>query len=187
MSNQVAAPPLPIIETEEDLMLAYVGGDAAAFRRLFARLAPMIAGMARRRLRNDAEAQDVAQQTFLQLHRARHDFRPGMRLRPWVVTIAMNLARDLLRRRSRWLAEEVPDHLAAAGPSPAEALDRAVESRRARAAVALLPVEQRELIERRWFREENFEEIATALGTTQGAARVRSHRAVRTLRALLAA
>ena len=47
------------------------------------------------------EANDLVQQTFLQLHRARVDFDPGQKLKPWVFTIAMNLKREYFRRKKR--------------------------------------------------------------------------------------
>ena len=67
--------------TDEKLMLAYADGDSAAFDTLFERYAPTL-------LRTmDAAA---VRQTFLQMHRARHDFVPGSRLRPWLMHIAAN-------------------------------------------------------------------------------------------------
>lgn len=51
--------------SDEELMAAYVAGDAHAHREIFDRLAPMLLNLARRRLRDDAEAEDVVQRIFL--------------------------------------------------------------------------------------------------------------------------
>src|SRR5215467_14772428 len=91
----------PRMRSDEELMLAYANGDESAFRELFRRYAPMLLRLCTRQVGRPADAQDLVQQTFLQLHRARRDFRADMRLRPWIMTIALNLARDLLRRRGR--------------------------------------------------------------------------------------
>src|SRR4051794_26555021 len=81
----------PDTRSDEELMAAYIDGDAAAFRGLFERHAAVLYRLARRRLNSDDDARDVVQQTLLQMHRARNDFRRGSRLRPWLFTIAMNL------------------------------------------------------------------------------------------------
>lgn len=166
-------------------MAAYVGGDSRAFREVFLRFAPMLEAMARRRLGPGPDSDDLVQQAFLQLHRARHDFRPGMRLRPWLVTIAMNLARDLLRRRGRRPEEPIdPERVEApmrAGGGP----EGADEARRVRAALARLPEDQREAVELFWLSGLSYAEIAQIVGATEGAVRVRAHRGYVRLRALL--
>jgi RNA polymerase sigma-70 factor (ECF subfamily) len=172
--------------TDEELMLAYARGDQAAFRELFSRYAPMLLRLMTRTVSRGADAQDLVQQTFLQLHRARGDFRADMRVRPWIMTIAMNLARDLLRRRGRRPEVEVEED---ALPAPSAIASQQVESkdvgRRVREALAALPREQREVIELHWFEQLSFQEIAAIVGATSGAARVRAHRGYTTLRARL--
>ena len=80
--------------TDEELMDAYVDGDDAAFRVLFERYAPILLRLTRRHLRDEELAREIVQQTFFRLHGARNDFRRGSKLRPWVMTIAMNLVRE---------------------------------------------------------------------------------------------
>jgi RNA polymerase sigma-70 factor, ECF subfamily len=172
--------------TDEDLMVAYVAGDAGAFSELFRRYAPVLLRLLRRHLSRPSDAQDLAQQTFLQLHRARHDFRAGSRLRPWIYTIALNLARDTSRWRSRHpeisMDEETLPVSAAVQPDVA---DNAVPDRRLREALGCLPEEQRQAIELHWFAQLSFSEIAVIVGTSPGAARVRAHRGYTTLRRTL--
>jgi RNA polymerase sigma-70 factor (ECF subfamily) len=169
--------------SDEDLMLAYAGGEEAAFRTLFARYAPQLVRVLRRQVGREADAQDLAQQTFLQLHRARHDFKPGTRLRPWVITIALNLARDHLRRRGRRPEAPLDDRVPEPSVEPAIPDGGDAETaQRVRRALGTLPRDQREVIELHWFEQLSFAEIATVVGSTSGAVRVRAHRGYVTLR-----
>ena len=78
-------------------MGAYQRGDHGAFEELFARYAALVTGYMRRGYRSEHDAQDLTQQTFLHLHRGRHDYRAGAPLRPWLMTIARNVLRDRIR------------------------------------------------------------------------------------------
>ncbi len=165
-------------------MSAYVAGDTAAFRVLFDRYHAQVMGLARRRVRTDDEARDIVQLSFLHLHRARSDFRPDAKLRPWLFTIAMNLVREHHRRRGRrpeTLLE--PERL----PEPpqvdlAPATDAA---ERVQHALSQLPAGQREVIELHWLSELPYEEVAVIVGASVAAVRVRAHRGYEALRVLL--
>jgi RNA polymerase sigma-70 factor (ECF subfamily) len=177
-------PSEPGERNDEELMLAHARGDANAFGRLFTRFAPQLLRIARRQVSREADAQDIVQQTFLQAHRARHDFKAHMRLRPWLVTIALNLGRDLLRRRGRRPETDI-DTVPLADPAvrePGSDGEEAERSGRVRAALAMLPADQREVIELHWFEELSFGDIAEAVGATAGAVRVRAHRGYVALR-----
>jgi RNA polymerase sigma-70 factor (ECF subfamily) len=175
-----------MMDSDEALMLRYAGGDEAAFRELFARWAAPLLRLLRRHVGRDPDAQDLAQQTFLQLHRARRDFRAEMKLKPWIITIALNLARDHLRRRGR-RPEASLDEGTIPEPAVAPAVGGEAEeaARRVRLALAELPREQREVIELHWFEQLSFPEIAGIVGATSGAVRVRAHRGYVALRARL--
>src|SRR5262245_17392700 len=137
------------MRSDEDLMLAYAQGDDSAVREIFQRYAPVLGRLVQRQVGRQADAQDVVQQTFLQLHRARRDFRPDTRLRPWIMTIALNLARDLLRRRGRRpesVMEEATLPVSAAVQPVAGKGDEDV-AKKVRAALSTLPRDQREVIE----------------------------------------
>lgn len=166
-------------------MSAYVAGDADALRQLYERLAPVVLGVARRKLGSEADARDVVQWTFLHLHRARFDFRADRALRPWLFTITMNLIREQFRRVARRREDlgdgEVPD-----GVEGVDAMD-ADEARRVRAAVRALPELQREVIELHWFEELSFPEVAVIVGASVSAVKVRAHRGYLALREALAA
>src|SRR5262245_12360590 len=86
---------------EETLMARYAAGDLAAFRRLFELLAPRVHGFFLRSFSDPCIADDLTQNTFLKLHRARASYRPDLPLKPWVFTIAASVRRDELRRLYR--------------------------------------------------------------------------------------
>lgn len=171
--------------TDEALMHAYVDGDHAAFRLLFERYAPMLVRLVSRHLRSEELAREVVQQTFFQLHAARRDFRVGAKLRPWVFTIAMNLVRGHFRKAGRRKETALDEHRIAARErerGPLEARERVVLLRH---ALAQLPDGQREVIALHWFEERPFAEVAEIVGSTEGAVRVRAHRAYKRLKELL--
>lgn len=164
-------------------MAAYIAGDPAAFRELFERYAPFLMSMLAARPATKNDVADLVQQTFLQLHRARHDFDPRYKLRPWLLTIALNLRRQEARRKYR--RPEVPLELdldhgilegVAAPPHDGEA------AAMVQSAIAALPIEQREAIELHWIAGLSFHEIAEVMGISAGAARVRAHRGYVALR-----
>jgi RNA polymerase sigma-70 factor (ECF subfamily) len=171
--------------TDEALMAAYVAGDAEAHRVLFGRLAPPLLAMARRHLGDRAEAEDVVQKTFLLVHRARHDFRPDARLRPWVFTIAMNLVRDTFRKRAR--QREAPLELDGRREPASwdDRVERAQQARLVREALATLPHDQRRAIELHWLEERPFAEVAELVGASVSAVKVRAHRGYKRMRAWL--
>lgn len=173
--------------TDEELMAAYAAGEQAAFAELFERYAPRLLRMMRRRVSLAEDADDLVQQTFLQLHRARADFDPTRRLRPWLWTIAANLQREYFRRRQRRPETSLEVEPEARNGRPNGAVERADQAARVRAALSSLPSGQREVIQLHWFEELSFPEIAEVLGVGLSAVKVRAHRGYRALREVLEA
>lgn len=164
-------------------MAAYAEGDEAAFRALFARNAPLLTRVVRAQLRSEEETRDLVQQVFLQLHRARRDYRKGDPLRPWLFTIAYNLCRD--RWRAMGHRHEVPLEQAPPLVGPTTAADLLQDHERARqlrAALVDLPEDQRRVIEMHWFADLPLPDVAAALGVSLSAVKVRAHRAYERLR-----
>ena len=171
--------------TDEELMDAYVDGDDAAFRDLFERYAPILLRLTRRHLRDDELAQEIVQQTFFRLHGARNDFRRGSKLRPWVMTIAMNLVREHWRRKKRRKMSDLEVDTQAAPQADYMPIELQQRSALLHGALERLPNSQREVVELHWFQERPYAEIAQIVGTSEGAVRVRAHRAYTTLKQLL--
>ena len=170
--------------SDEELMARYQKGDQDAFRELYARYASKLDSLMRRSLFRQEEARDLVQQTFLQLHRARHDFRTDSKLRPWLYTIALNLKRKhfrtVARKPSSSLEVDVGEERA-----PELPLERAEDVARLREALGQLSAGQREVIELHWFEGLPFAEVAEVVGASLSAVKVRAHRGYKQLREIL--
>src|SRR5262245_42430434 len=175
------------MRSDEELMLAYAEGEENAVRELFQRYAPVLVRLVQRQIGRQPDAQDIVQQTFLQLHRARRDFRADMRLRPWTLPIALSLARDLLRRRGRRPESAMEEATLPASVAVQPVAGNGAEdvAKKVRAALSTLPRDQREVIELHWFEQLSFNDIADIVGATSGAVRVRAHRGYVALRRTL--
>ncbi len=169
--------------TDEVLMRQFCQGDAGAFDALFARHAAAIRGYLWRSTGSAAAADDLAQETFLSLVRARGRFLDGARFKPWLYAIATNAARDW-RRRGKFEAPTddgtLPEQAAEEVPLPDPGLAKVV-----RAALEQLPEAQREAILLHRFEGLGYAEIAVIAGVTESAVKVRAHRGHERLRELL--
>ena len=166
-------------------MAAYCAGDSASFGELFARYAPILERVLRRFGPSKDQLADLVQQTFLQLHRARNDFRHDSELRPWLMTIAFNLAREQLRRARRRPETEL-DATAEFKLAHQPVEQQRFELRRDLSlALAQLPNDQQEVVRLHFVEELSFEEISEKVGASTGAVRVRAHRGYTALRKLL--
>jgi RNA polymerase sigma-70 factor, ECF subfamily len=166
-------------------MTDYVAGETAAFRTLFARHAGGLLRLMLRELGTPEEARDLVQQTFLQLHRARHDYDSSQRFKPWLVTIALNLKREYFRRLRR--RPETPVAVLVEPAAPGSDHDALVAHSSLDWALGKLPEEHRRVIELHWFHGLSFAEVAECVGISRASAKLRAHRGYVRLRELLAA
>ena len=171
--------------SDEELMRAYVDGDHEAFRILFGRYAPMLMRLTVRHLKSEELAREVVQQTFFQMHAARLDFDVGRKLRPWVFTIAMNLVREHFRKKKRRKETELEDERLEQPASERGPIEQRQRAELLHAAMEKLPASQREVVELHWFEERPYAEVAQIVGASEGAVRVRAHRAYKKLKDLL--
>lgn len=169
--------------SDEALMMAYVDGDALAFAELFHRYTPRLRRVLLWQVPVRAEVDDLIQQTFLQLHRARRDFDSAHSFRPWLFTIAFNLKREQLRKRKR--RPEVALDASAPEPRTDSGEGRSHAALALDLALVRLPVEQREVIVLHWFGGLSFAEVASAVGASTAAVKVRAHRGYLALRRLI--
>lgn len=166
-------------------MLSYCAGDSAAFRELFTRYAPLLRRLLARFRLPEEQLNDLVQQTFLHLHRARLDFDATSELRPWLFTIAFNLAREQLRRTRRKPESELDENAERrVAHQPADQY-RADLRRDLTRALQKLSEDQREVVRLHFIEDLSFEEIGARLGASTGAVRVRAHRGYGALRKLL--
>lgn len=170
-------------------MTAYAGGDPRSFSLLFQRWGPRLHGYFQATLGDAAAADDLLQSTFLKLHRARGSFQPLLRLRAWIYGIATHELQEELRRRKHTpLASEEEQERVSEKQAPEipDAIDARQRAETVRAAIKRLPESQRAALYLHLFEEMTFAEIATLLGTTEGAVKLRAFRAYERLREELA-
>ena len=138
---------------------------------------------------SSADAEEAVQDAFVKAYRALGRFRRGAPLRPWLLRIVANEAKNRRRaagrREALALRAAAQDRPGDAVPSPEAALLRVEERARLLAAVERLPDEHRDAIACRYFLELSEEETATALGIRRGTVKSRLSRGLERLRAEL--
>ena len=165
-------------------------GSQDAFAELVARHQSRVFNLARALTGSDADADDLAQETFVRAFRSLGSFRGESRFQTWLYRIAINQVRTHLRRRALfgWFStarEEGPgalDRLAAAGDAEADLLRRDAIDR----ALARLPADQRTAVTLRDLEGLEYKEIAEVTGTPVGTVMSRIARGREKLRPLLA-
>jgi RNA polymerase sigma-70 factor, ECF subfamily len=165
------------------LMVEYQAGRIDAFERLYAALAADL-----RRYLGAASwggaTPDLVQETFMEMHRSRHTYEPPLPVRPW----AFGIARNMLRRHRRlaWRRGRLEDPAGASDRRPKPPAPRAaIESRDLEGALRQLPPLRRQAWELHHVHGFSFEEIGRMLRIPEGAAKLRSSRAMGALRSLL--
>lgn len=175
----------------DDIMDCCAQGDDAAFDQLYRGAAPRVRGFLLRLCGDRALADDLTQEVFLRIHRARGSFAAGAAALPWILAIARNGFRDYVRRAHlRPVSAGRGDD---GGPqreaSPDTRGDEAFFGREmltvVRCALQAMPVMQREAFVLIRFEGLSVSEAAQILGATDGAVKLRAFRAYEALRAAL--
>lgn len=177
----------------KELMARYCDGDASAFRELYALVAPRLLGYLMKMARQRAIAEDLLQQTFLKVHRARAAYIRGADPMPWIYAIAHRTFLDEARRTKRAIVrtgteDALPEIAAGLTGESVNRRDEPADPeavRAAMAALAELPAQQREAVVLVKLDGKTVAEAAEIAGTTVGAMKVRAHRGYEVLRNLL--
>lgn len=217
MSSPTAIP-LPVSSTNSDhaarvaasaqeaahdasLVNRFNSGDESAFVEIMSRYRDRIFAIALGLLRNRADAEEIAQDTFIRAHRGLARFRGDSSLATWLHRIAVNLARNrywyfFRRRRHATLsldcalddssAATFADLVAADAPDPARASATNEFAALVDMCLEKLDARHREILTLRTHLHRSYEEIAQALGINVGTVKSRIARARENLRALLA-
>ena len=169
--------------TDEELMERFAyNGDRRSMGMLVRRYAPTATGAAFRLLRSGDEAQDAVQDAFVNIIRARSDYRPHSPFGPWFYRILRNVCLDMLRKRKsydnalvRLAGEKVPEE------------DPPAENRRSPflELVGRLPEKDRRVLMLRVIDGLQLTEIAELCGCTEEAAKKRAQRGLKRLKSLV--
>jgi RNA polymerase sigma-70 factor (ECF subfamily) len=159
------------------LMMQLRAGDAAAFDELVERYKNRLLTVLEHLVGNHEQAEDLSQEVFLRVFKARQRYEPGAKFSTWLFTIANNVASNALRSRSRRREVGVPegngsdsapmqlDQLAkaASGAMPTRSLDRAEQAQMVRQAVAALSERQRMALLLAKFEGMSYQDIAQTM------------------------
>ena len=182
------------VDPDAALMLRVKQGDTSAFAQLVDKYKQPVLNVAARMLRDLTEAEDIAQNVFLQVHKSAHRYQVSSRFSTWLFTIVRNLCLNEIRRRSRHPAdsleaphpeqEDQPLHQfedkAAAAPGESALLGELDE--KIAQALAALPENQRLALALCKQEELSYEEIAEVLDCSLSATKSLIHRGRETLK-----
>ncbi len=173
---------------EAEMIASIVAGDTQLYHELIRPYERRVYMMALSFLKNEADAEDAAQEAFLSAFRNLASFRAEAKFSTWLVTIALNEARNRLRRRSTMPLESLEEMTEDAEPAtptllrdwreiPSEALERKEVREIVQAAIATLPDIYRNIVMLRDIEGLNVAEAAAVLSISTAAVKIRLHRA----------
>ncbi len=163
-----------------DLMVRYQQGDTRVVEELVGRLSPALLRFCSSPGMSRSDAEDLLQDCWMRIHRARHTYSSSEPLLPWIYAIARHTRLDAYRRRRRLQSREV---LVAETPEPAPA--NAAPDSNIWKLVERLPDSQREVVMMLKVAGMSLEEVAGATSSTTGAIKQKAHRAYAALRRML--
>lgn len=179
----------PLI-SDNELLDEYARGDASSFRALVERYHDPLLHFLLRLTGNRQTAEDVFQETFLQVHQSLDRFDRERAFKPWLFTIAANKARDSLRKNQRRGAvsidsrpggEDAPaviDLLSVDLPGPGLELEAREQSELVQAAIDEMPPRLREILLLAYFQRMSYAQLAEAIDIPIGTVKSRLHAAV---------
>lgn len=185
------------LDPDAALMLRVKQGDTAAFTTLVEKYKQPVLNLAFRTLRDETEAEDLAQAAFVQAWKSAARYEPNAKFSTWLFTIARNLCLNEIRRRTRHPAEsldqtrddaddqplhQVEDRRSTAAP---DALLRGELESKVDEALSALPENQRTALLLCRQEELSYDEIAEVLGCSLSATKSLIHRARETIKARL--
>lgn len=178
-------------QSDEQVFEAFRAEEPGAYRELIERYHDDLLRFLTRMVGDRAAAEDIFQDTFLQVHISAHSFDSSRRFRPWLFTIAANKARDYLRKKNRRKTVELSapikksesgasfvDLLEVDIPSPDAAMDLSERDEMVQRALDQLGPALREVLLLAYFQRLSYAQIAEDLGIPLGTVKSRMHSAV---------
>jgi len=170
------------------LMARAQDGDRGAYGRLLEEITPFLRSLAARRHRDLSDVEDAVQDVLLTLHAIRDTYDPARPFGPWLVAIANHRLIDRLRRQGRLRSREtalMPEHETFSAGQP-NLCEKSLDRRELREAVEKLPAGQRQAVRLLKLEERSLKEAAAISGMSIGSLKVATHRALKSLRKILA-
>lgn len=177
--------------TDEKLLERYRNGDAGCLQPLIERHEADLLRFLTRLIGDRSAAEDVFQETFLQIHISAGTFDTSRRFRPWLFTIAANKARDYMRKRGRRRSMEVSTPVGGDGerpsivdlmeidtPAPDSAMDDKERDGKVQSALDKLSPTMREILLLAYFQRLSYAQMAEDLQIPLGTVKSRLHAAV---------
>jgi len=182
-----------VVDSDLDLMLRVRQGDADSFDELLRRYRTPLVKYFCRLVRDQALAEDLAQEAFLRVYKARHRYRPEARFTTWLYRIATNLALNAIRdgreRRQDGNGSgedgEAPFEFVDPRVSVEQQLIESDRSRMIREAIMALPENQRAAVILHKYQDMDYRQIAKVLKVSESAVKSLLFRAYETLRVRL--
>ncbi|MCD6405300.1 MAG: RNA polymerase sigma factor [Planctomycetes bacterium] len=183
--------------SDEELLLGSLRGRRGDFRLLLERYEGELFNFLYHYVGDRQTAEDLFQETFLQVYAKMDTFRPDGRFKPWMYTIAANLARDAMRKRRRRRAfsldreirpgEEgsLADIVESPAPEPEAVLDKQESASLARQLLEELPESLREIVTLYFYNDLKYTEISQVLDLPMGTVKSRLYRAMRQMASAL--
>jgi len=183
--------------TDVQLMLDVKAGDDSSFDFLLQKYRSPLVNFLNRMVRDQATAEDLAQEVFLRVYRARKQYTPSAKFTTWMFRIATNLALNSVRdnRHERMgVSLDAPTDGEDSAPLELPAREKRVDERMVerhrveviRRAILSLPEKQRAAVVLHKYEEMDYDEIASILECSEGALKSMLFRAYETLRVELA-
>jgi len=166
----------------QNCMVRYQNADPDAARVLIRQLSPALLRFFSSQVATRSESEDLLQEAWLRIHKARHTYRPGEPLLPWIYAIARHVRVDGYRRRRRISQREI-----AAETLPERASDDGATTQLPGfdALMSCLPENQREVVMLLKVEGLSLEEVARVTSSTVGSVKQKAHRAYKRLRTIL--
>lgn len=176
--------------SDEQLIELFRSGNEDAFAQLVRRYERELYNFLLKFLGQSASAEDVFQETFLQIHLSASTFESNRRFRPWLYTIAANKARDLLRSQSRRPTIQLTgpdeeadisqlwDSLLQESTTPEQQLQVQQQQEFVRKVIGEMPGHLREILVLSYYNQLPYKELAEILGIPLGTVKSRLHSAV---------
>lgn len=171
-----------------ELMKRYQAADAVAADLLVALVNPVLSRYLHSLVDAPRQIDDLLQECWLRIHRARGSYRPGEPVLPWMLSIVRHTRVDHFRKWKRSSGRESSIDAMVHHPSkdPQAGIERRIEAGRVLDAVRALPDAQREVLLMMKVADMSIEEVARATGSTRTAVKQKAYRAHQSLRKVLA-